>query len=1284
MAGKYFLSSIRSRVLLLLGLTFLAVMAAFGYFAYSGREHDLAIATENVRQTAERIADKQSEIIASTRQLLTMLTEAHALREFGPTPQCQQLLSKIVRREPRFATILVAAPNGDVICNATPTPSPINVADRAYFAKALASADLVVEEAIVSRSTGKWSLPFAKAIRGDAGQVHGVLLMQLDLQWVARELSKAELTAGARLGLVDSRGTVLVREPDPEKLVATNIAARPFFKTLLAKGGTGTAEEDGYDKVRRIFGFARFTETTAGPIYLWVGVPKDSVIANAAREFIWTMLVMVIVLILSFAAIWIGSERLFLRPVMAMANTARRLAQGDHQARTGLRYSGNELGQLARTLDEMAVALMSKSELLRLNRTLRLLSECNQALIHATNEKQLLNDICRNIVEVGNYRMAWVGFAEEDEAKTVRPVAHHGYEFGYLDSVEFSWADTELGRGPTGTAIRTGTPQVNVNFATSPSLAPWRGEALKRGYMSSTALPLRDKSRVFGVLSFYAAQADAFNDEEMKLAQELADDISFGLVALRTRAEHERAEQVVRDSEERFRNIFEHAREVIFIVGREREIVSLSPAFEKITGWATAEWSGKTFQALVHPEDLSRAQEIFDGVISANESCAFEMRIAKKSGGYWDGDFSVGPLQHAGGTVLFGIGRDVTERKHAEQKIIRLSRIEAVLSGINSLIVRAESRQQLFDEACRVAVEHGGFGIAWIGLFDPQTMAVVPAAYAGYDAETFFAGPAATANPDSLRGQGEVGRAIRERRASFCNDLAAKPEVGGDRRREAIRRGYRSAIALPLLLEDATAGVLVLYAKDPGYFDDVELKLLNELAGDIAFALDHLAKKEKVDYLAYYDVLTGLPNRALFTDRVNQHLQQAKQTGKIVALLLLDIERFRNISDALGRHMSDALLKVIAQRLSEVDGGQTGIARVGADVFALAGLVNAPPDAAHFVEKQIHDCFSQPFLIENHELRISARLGVAVSPSDGNDADTLYKNAESALLKAKEVKEHYLFYTPEMNARVAETLSIESRLRTAVEKRQFVLYYQPKFDSKTGAIAGMEALIRWDDPATGLVPPARFIPVLEETGLILPVGVWAMKQAVSDRRHWREQGLNPPRVAVNVSAIQLRRKDFVSTVKDAIRGASDGDHGLDLEITESLIMTNIADNIAKLDAIKELGCGVAIDDFGTGYSSLQYLAQLPVDSLKIDRSFIARLPAGGADLRIVSTIIELAHDLELKVVAEGVETEEQARRLRLLYCNEMQGYLFRKPVPAAEIEAILRNPDSIMAGSATT
>jgi EAL domain-containing protein (putative c-di-GMP-specific phosphodiesterase class I) len=300
--------------------------------------------------------------------------------------------------------------------------------------------------------------------------------------------------------------------------------------------------------------------------------------------------------------------------------------------------------------------------------------------------------------------------------------------------------------------------------------------------------------------------------------------------------------------------------------------------------------------------------------------------------------------------------------------------------------------------------------------------------------------------------------------------------------------------------------------------------------------------------------------------------------------------------------------------------------------------------------------------------RIACKVGVALFPDDGADADTLFKNAEAALKKAKASGDRYLFYTQKMTETVAGRLTLENQLRQALDKEEFVLHYQPKVGLASGKLTGAEALIRWNDPRTGLVPPGRFIPVLEETGMIHEVGRWALRQAVEDYLRWRAAGLAAVRIAVNVSPLQLRDRGFIAEIEQAIGIDAHAAAGLELEITESLIMENVQHSIASLKAIRAMGVTMAIDDFGTGFSSLSYLAKLPVDTLKIDRSFVIDMTAGPDGLALVSTIITLAHSLNLKVVAEGVETEEQSRLLRLLNCDEMQGFLFSKPVPGEIFE----------------
>src|SRR2546422_6647568 len=448
------------------------------------------------------------------------------------------------------------------------------------------------------------------------------------------------------------------------------------------------------------------------------------------------------------------------------------------------------------------------------------------------------------------------------------------------------------------------------------------------------------------------------------------------------------------------------------------------------------------------------------------------------------------------------------------------------------------------------------------------------------------------------------------------------------------------------------------------------MKLLLELSGDISFALDHIAKAERLDYLAYYDSLTGLANRGLFHERLVQYVSAAQSEKSKLAVAVVDVDRFKIINDSLGRQAGDELLRLVAERI-EGHAGPIRMARISADRFAIVRSgVSSESEVARLVEEWLAECFGPPYVVSGTELRVSAKAGIALFPNDGADADALFQNAEAALKKAKATGERYLFHTQQMTERIGEKLALENKRRHALEKEEFVLYYQPKVDTGTRRIDSVEALIRWQSPELGLVPPMQFIPLLEETGLILEVGAWALGRAVVDHRTWTEQDLPAPRVSVNVSAVQLRQRDFVASVEEAMRPGA-VPPGIDLEITESLVMEDIEVNMEKLEAVRVLGLSIAIDGFGTGYSSLGYLTQLPVHSLKIDRSFIITMLRDAAIMTLVSTIISMAHSLRLKVVAEGVDAEEQAKVLDRLGCDQLQGYLFSKPVDFDAITVLL-------------
>lgn len=425
--------------------------------------------------------------------------------------------------------------------------------------------------------------------------------------------------------------------------------------------------------------------------------------------------------------------------------------------------------------------------------------------------------------------------------------------------------------------------------------------------------------------------------------------------------------------------------------------------------------------------------------------------------------------------------------------------------------------------------------------------------------------------------------------------------------------------------------------------------------------------EERLNYLASFDALTGLPNRTLFHDRLRQAVARARWRKRWVAILFLDLDRFKVINDTLGHAVGDLLLKATAARLIDsIREGDT-VARLGGDEFVLIFDDLAQSQDTSKVVQKILEALSEPFHLEERELFITASIGVALWPEDGENPDTLLKNADTAMYRAKEMgRNNYQHYSPALNAKASERLTLENALRHALEREELLLHYQPKIDLATGKIVGMEALVRWKHPEHGLVSPAEFIPLAEETGLIVPIGEWVLRAACAQNKAWQEAGFPPARIAVNLSARQFQRQNLSQTVERVLKEIDLDPRYLELELTESIIMKNAEATITMLSELDAMGVEMTVDDFGTGYSSLSYLKRFPVHTLKIDRSFVRDLSHDPDDAAIVTAIITLAHSLNLKVIAEGVESVEQLEFLRSLKCDEMQGYLFSKPLPAQE------------------
>ena len=428
----------------------------------------------------------------------------------------------------------------------------------------------------------------------------------------------------------------------------------------------------------------------------------------------------------------------------------------------------------------------------------------------------------------------------------------------------------------------------------------------------------------------------------------------------------------------------------------------------------------------------------------------------------------------------------------------------------------------------------------------------------------------------------------------------------------------------------------------------------------------------RIERQANYDTLTGLANRWLLHDRLEQALLTATSFGTRLAVAFVDLDRFKYINDSLGHHVGDELLKEVAARLLSCVRECDTVARRGGDEFVLLINGHPGPDAVQQIMERMLAAVSRPWIIEQGEFQVSCSIGVALHPEDGEDARTLLKHADSAMYRAKDSgRDNFQFFTRELNTLMTERLEMEGHLRRALERQQFVLAYQPRVDLDSGRIVAAEALLRWRIPKRGTIAPQRFIALAEETGLIVPIGKWVLQTACAQNKAWQDEGLPPIGVSVNVSARQFRQQEnLVQTVAEVLRATGLEARYLELELTESMVMHDAPQLVAMLDQLKDLGVQIAVDDFGTGYSSLSYLKRFPVDRLKIDRSFVEHIASDADDAIIVRTIIALGHNLGLKVVAEGVESDEQLRFLRSNLCDEAQGFLLGRPVTSRHLRRI--------------
>ncbi|HYC42822.1 MAG TPA: EAL domain-containing protein [Noviherbaspirillum sp.] len=728
-------------------------------------------------------------------------------------------------------------------------------------------------------------------------------------------------------------------------------------------------------------------------------------------------------------------------------------------------------------------------------RTLRartVMAECNHVMVHATDEMSLLKDMCRTVVEAGGYRTARIDYLDEDGSP-----------------VEVACAEGAVGANGAGGTNGNG-PMIHRTGATMASTRPWvvidvagdtsaDGDGLARHEQDlAVSLPLKDHGAVFGVLTIFETPPNKFDSEQIAMLEELADDISYGVVSLRTKTAREQAEVALRATEEKLSSILDSIDNVVWSMS-DKEFIYLNSMVEKIYGHPVEHFyrDRQLWFRSIHPEDRDAAIDAHDRLFRST-SFTQEYRIVRP-----DGD------------------------------------------------------------------------IRWIE---------------------------------------ERARAIRDKEGKLLR--------------------------------------------------------VDGIAIDIS---ERKAYEARIEYLAGHDALTSLANRNLLGDRITQAMAHARRNGLLLSLLFLDLDRFKGVNDSFGHELGDSLLLEVSHRLRDVVREGDTVARQGGDEFIILLTNIQRPQDVSVVANKIFDAFQTPFLVRGHELFVSTSIGATIFPDDGEDMQSLLRNADIAMYRAKEERGNsFQFYSREMSVRALERAELESALRRALDRKEFELFYQPKVEATSGRIIGAEALIRWNHPEMGLVSPTRFIPMAEEIGLIVPIGDWVLHTACAQNKAWQDAGLPPISISVNLSARQFQQENLVESVAAALHDMGLDAHHLELELTESIVMNSAELFVTKLKELEDLGVQLSIDDFGTGYSSLSYLKRFPLHHLKIDQSFVRDIAFDADDAAITSTVISLGHSLNLKVIAEGVETEEQVNFLRDHNCDEMQGYYFSKPLPAREFATLLQ------------
>ncbi len=805
---------------------------------------------------------------------------------------------------------------------------------------------------------------------------------------------------------------------------------------------------------------------------------------------------------------------------------------------------------------------------------------------------------------------------------------------------------------------------------TQDQFSPFQYQALAlppSNVKSLLLLPLLIQGQLQGVIGFsHCVTAQTWGQAEVDLLQVVTTDMALAL-------ERQRVEQALRSAEAQYRSMFENAVEGIFQSTPDGHYLAANPMLAKIYGYDSVE------ELIAHITDIDHQlyvnpqhRQDFVAAMAANGAViGFESEVYRKDGSViWISESARTIYDPQGQVVGYeGTVEDITERKRGEAELLRQDRLLQGVAQASHRLLAATQLDAVIPEVLAILGEAANTDRAYLYEHHPQSETGAVAMSMRY--EWTRPGIAPTITQPHWQDQAYEDLGVQRWYEAF---QANQPIRGLTRHfppheQELLRRDdILSVLMVPIFIDQSLWGSIGFDAcRSEWEWNTSDESILVAVAASLGGLLRRQQTEQKMYYQAYHDTLTGLPNRTFFNQHLPAALDQARSHDQMLAVVFLDLDRFKTINDTLSHAVGDLLLQQVTQRIAKSLRAGDVVSRWGGDEFTLIlPNISSPEDCAK-VAQRIAQQLTEPFLLNGHELYVTTSIGIALYPHDGDDMSVLLQNADAAMYRAKEQgRNTYQFYTQSLSTEVSQRLQLESYLHHALDRQELDLYYQPQVDLATGKVIQMEALLRWRHPKLGLVSPPAFIPLAEETGLIIPIGEWVLRTACTQARDWQRQVGCPIRMAVNLSARQLQHPGLVSYVASVLKETGLPPQDLELEITETVAMTDVDASIRRLLALRRLGVRISMDDFGTGYSCLSYLKQIPLNGLKIDRAFVKDLPTNAADQAMVQAIIAMAQGLGLGVVAEGVETLDQMTYLHRYHCPAMQGYLLGCPLPAPE------------------